>query len=212
MNDLARRLAAQQDAELPVGSDLAPDASPQQPALQRSASLSPSDARRKPPSRGAPALAEGMTAPELADRLRSDPRAQVLEKEDLDALARLIEDPATQQVAIAPPVGKAVIKGVGVGFLKIDINLREVTNTDSGVACRLTGGITVAVGLDNGRVVLDLPSRYARLGSAADGYIEQINEAFADGGRRIASIHMNEDSLLEIKTEPLSTPTSGIGD
>jgi hypothetical protein len=144
-----------------------------------------------------------LAAADLARLIRSHPRAQVLEAEDLDALARFIEDPEVTQIEILPPIGRAVVKDVGVGILRADLSLTGVTNTETGVSFRLTGGITVPVGVQDGRVVLDLPESYRRFTGVADGYLEQINRAFAESGRRITSIRQNEDSFLEITAEQL---------
>ena len=153
-----------------------------------------------------------MTATELANLIRTHPRAQLLEAEDIDALARLVEDPAVTQIEIAPPLGKPVIKDVGVGIVKTDINLTRFSNTESGVSFRLTGGITIPIGVEDGRIVLDVPERYRRFTGAVDGYLDQFNRAFADSGRRIASISKNEGSFLEITVEPVSNARIGDGE
>ena len=208
--------AADLEAEsaLPAGTptdELEADGSSPEPATSQPEPVQPEPVAEEPATEPAEPTADAvptapgeMNAGELANLVRTHPRAQVLQQQDLDALARLIEDPTAREVEIIPPVGGPVIKDVGVGFLKTDINLTRVTNTDTGVRFRLTGGIEVPVGVEDGRLVLDVPERYSRFTGAADGYLEQLNRAFEESGRQIESISMTDESFLKISTEPRS--------
>lgn len=156
-----------------------------------------------------------MTAAELAELLRTSPKAKFLEEDDIKLLAGLVEDRRVEKVRIMPPFNKPIVKDVGAGWAKTDISLTNVSDTEGGVSLRLTGGVEIPVKVENGRVVLDVPDQMRRFTGAVDGYLEQLNKAFRTSGRQVEWIRKDDDSFIEIKTKLLDTsagPPQGDGE
>jgi hypothetical protein len=146
-----------------------------------------------------------MNASELADFVRRHPRLSVFEAQDVEAIADLIENPETTQVELISPVDRVIAWNVGIGPLRIDVKLTGVSNTESGVSFRFTGGFEILVNVADGCVVLDVPRSFSRFTGSVDGYLESLNDSFSETGRRVVSITKTEDLFLEIVTEPVGS-------